>query len=358
MNNKEFDYFDDIDGLEDISIDDSLYDDLFDNNKIDYKKEIQDIYNNIKKYEQRDKEELLNISSTNNDELIDNSDEINQIERLDDDIKINKKNNKFKSIIFISIIFIIAFIFIIFKSFNNHKDILIKFDTDGGSNISNQFIKYNSKVNIPNEPSKDGYIFDGWYLDNSLFNFNSLVKDNIILKAHWKKEVVELTNIKFEQEEITLLPSDTKKLVLIFEPSDLVSDVIWSSSNNNIVTVNNEGVVSAKEVGEAIITVKTIDGKLSTSCIIKVSNNIINVKSMILNKDNFTLNIGEEYQLYPLITPNDASDKGGAPLLGLKGLVVKIHGNSKEMEVISAIDQCVSFVKNDVSGKIIKGIEK
>lgn len=53
----------------------------------------------------------------------------------------------------------------------------------------------------------------------------------------------------------------------------------------------------------------------------------------------------------------DASDKGGAPLLGLKGLVVKIHGNSKEMEVISAIDQCVSFVKNDVSGKIIKGIE-
>ena len=54
----------------------------------------------------------------------------------------------------------------------------------------------------------------------------------------------------------------------------------------------------------------------------------------------------------------DASDKGGAPLLGLKGLVVKIHGNSKEMEVISAIDQCVSFVKNDVSGKIIKGIEK
>ena len=53
----------------------------------------------------------------------------------------------------------------------------------------------------------------------------------------------------------------------------------------------------------------------------------------------------------------DASDKGGAPLLGLKGLVVKIHGNSKEGEVISAIDQCVSFVKNDVSGKIIKGFE-
>lgn len=347
MNNKEFDYFDDIDGLEDISIDDSFYDDLFDNNKIDYKKEIQD------------------ISNTNNDELIDNSEEINQTERLDDDIEISKKNNKFKSIIFISIIFIIAFIFIIFKSFNNHKDILIKFDTDGGSNISNQFIKYNSKVNIPDEPSKDGYIFDGWYLDNSLFNFNSLVKDNIILKAHWKKEIVELTNIKLEQEEITLLPLDTKKLVLIFEPSDLVSDVIWSSSNDNIVTVNNDGVVSAKEVGEAIITVKSIDGKLSTSCIVKVSNNIINVKSMILNKDDFTLNIGEEYQLYPLITPDDASDKGLTWSSSNNNVATINNGNIKAISsgttIISAVtndgnikDSLVLTVKDNKSDNIVK----
>ena len=35
-----------------------------------------------------------------------------------------------------------------------------------------------------------------------------------------------------------------------------------------------------------------------------------------------------------------ADDKGGAPLLGLKGLVVKIHGNSKDTEVRSAIEQC------------------
>ena len=53
----------------------------------------------------------------------------------------------------------------------------------------------------------------------------------------------------------------------------------------------------------------------------------------------------------------DASDKGGAPLLGLKGLVVKIHGNSKDREVISAIAQCVSFVENDVNGRIVKGFE-
>lgn len=49
-----------------------------------------------------------------------------------------------------------------------------------------------------------------------------------------------------------------------------------------------------------------------------------------------------------------ADDKGGAPLLGLKGLVVKIHGNSKDMEVFTAIAQCRRFVKNDVNAKVLK----
>ena len=49
-----------------------------------------------------------------------------------------------------------------------------------------------------------------------------------------------------------------------------------------------------------------------------------------------------------------ADDKGGEPLLGLKGLVVKIHGNSKDTEVRSAIEQCRNFVKKDVTNQIIR----
>ncbi len=52
-----------------------------------------------------------------------------------------------------------------------------------------------------------------------------------------------------------------------------------------------------------------------------------------------------------------ADDKGGAPLLGLKGLVVKIHGNSKQNEVSSAITQCRNFIINDVSNKIVAAFE-
>ncbi|MBR3539037.1 MAG: phosphate acyltransferase, partial [Eubacterium sp.] len=63
-------------------------------------------------------------------------------------------------------------------------------------------------------------------------------------------------------------------------------------------------------------------------------------------------------QLKKTLVRFNASNKGGAPLLGLKGLVVKVHGNAKKEEVASAIDQCYRFVINDVSGKIVRGFEE
>ena len=52
----------------------------------------------------------------------------------------------------------------------------------------------------------------------------------------------------------------------------------------------------------------------------------------------------------------DASEYGGAPLLGLKGLVVKCHGSSKSMEVKNSIIQCISFKEQNISERIGKNI--
>ncbi len=48
----------------------------------------------------------------------------------------------------------------------------------------------------------------------------------------------------------------------------------------------------------------------------------------------------------------DASQYGGAPLLGLKGLVVKNHGSSKANEVKNSIIQCIAFKEQAISEKI------
>lgn len=53
----------------------------------------------------------------------------------------------------------------------------------------------------------------------------------------------------------------------------------------------------------------------------------------------------------------DASEYGGAPLLGLNGLVVKAHGSSTAKEIANSIVQCVTFKEQDISGKIKESIQ-
>ena len=50
----------------------------------------------------------------------------------------------------------------------------------------------------------------------------------------------------------------------------------------------------------------------------------------------------------------DASEYGGAPLLGLNGLVVKTHGSSKAGEVRNTLIQCIAFKEQNINDKIKK----
>ena len=62
-------------------------------------------------------------------------------------------------------------------------------------------------------------------------------------------------------------------------------------------------------------------------------------------------------QLKKTMKAFDATEYGGAPLLGLNGLVVKIHGNASCKEVKNALFQVESFKRQDINGKIKKFIQ-
>ena len=54
----------------------------------------------------------------------------------------------------------------------------------------------------------------------------------------------------------------------------------------------------------------------------------------------------------------DASEYGGAPLLGLNGLVVKVHGSATAKEMKNAIIQCITFTEQKINDKIKEQIVK
>jgi len=127
-------------------------------------------------------------------------------------------------------------------------------------------------------------------------------------------------------------------------------------------SINFTGSIEARELPYGRADVVVCDAFVG-NVIIKLYEGLakmilMEVKGAIMSST--TSKIGGALIKKPLkgmLSKFSASNKGGAPLLGLNGLVVKIHGNSKEAEVISAISQCAGYVRNGVNDKIIKGFE-
>lgn len=70
------------------------------------------------------------------------------------------------------------------------KSFTITFDTNGGSEIEPITVKAEELPELPSEPTKQCYLFDGWYLDESLVNQfieSQVIAEDITLYAKWKE---------------------------------------------------------------------------------------------------------------------------------------------------------------------------
>ena len=77
------------------------------------------------------------------------------------------------------------------------KSYLVSFNSNGGTYVSSQNIKYGDNIEKPTDPSKDGYKFEGWYEDEnftSSWDFeNDKVEQSISLYAKWTANTYKVT---------------------------------------------------------------------------------------------------------------------------------------------------------------------
>lgn len=145
----------------------------------------------------------------------------------------------------------------------------VKFDTDGGSSISDLEVYENETVVKPTNPTKDDYIFVKWQLDGKDYDFSSKVTKNITLVAVWEKEVIKVSSLTLSETSLELEVDDVTKLSVTINPTNATNKTAeWTSSDESIVTVDALGNVTAKAKGTATITV-TVDGK-TASCEVTV----------------------------------------------------------------------------------------
>ena len=124
-------------------------------------------------------------------------------------------------IIVLSLIFVALILFLLFGKSN---DVKITFDTNGGSQLNSQILEKEGKLTKPNDPTKEGYIFDGWYVDDEEFDFDRVLTENVTLVARWKKvessEEEDKFTVTFETDGVVYANKAVEKDKLLSKPTD------------------------------------------------------------------------------------------------------------------------------------------
>ena len=181
---------------------------------------------------------------------------------------------------YIIIIFLLVISFLFYKSFNKktNDNILLG---DDGSIIGD--INRDGKVNSGDYILVRKYIlslisFTDFEKKLADMNNDSKVTSNdyILMRKYIIKdpESVEVSEIALNQSTLSMDGGDTKNLVAIISPSNVINrNVTWSSDNNRVAMVDSNGKITANTSGTANITATTDNGK-TASCKVTVTVNI------------------------------------------------------------------------------------
>lgn len=101
----------------------------------------------------------------------------------------------------------------------------------------------------------------------------------------------------------------TQQLKAKVSPDDKASQVVWSSSNESVLTVDANGLVTAVGDGDATITA-TVDGVSATTDTITVTTPVVKVSGVSLSASNLKLAVGgEPSTLTAAVEPDNATNK-------------------------------------------------
>lgn len=153
-----------------------------------------------------------------------------------------------------------------------------------------------------------------------------------------KNPKVAIVNIGAEEEKGNALVKETYPLLEQLEEINFIGNIeardIPKGKADVIVCDAFVGNVILKLYeGVADVLIKKIKGSMMSSLKTKIGALLIK-KSLKKTLKGFSL---EEH--------------GGAPLLGLNGLLVKTHGSSKYIEIKNSILQCAAFNESDINNK-------
>ena len=116
-----------------------------------------------------------------------------------------------------------------------------------------------------------------------------------------------VTQVKLNRTSLTLSLYEQKTLTATYKPKNAAHTLItWSSSNQKVATVDENGLVTGLAKGKCTITAKSENGK-TAKCTVTVNEYL--PKRILIQKRYWTMNPGDEGQLECTFSPANTSDK-------------------------------------------------
>ena len=120
---------------------------------------------------------------------------------------------------------------------------------------------------------------------------------------------VPVTGVTISQSELVLAVNATSPLKATVTPDNATNkQVVWSSSDASVATVDNSGNVKGVASGTAKISVTTVDGGFSAECTVTVKDSI-SVTGVTLSKTSLDVAVNATSSLTATVTPDNAVNK-------------------------------------------------
>ncbi|MBP5687875.1 MAG: leucine-rich repeat protein [Muribaculaceae bacterium] len=145
------------------------------------------------------------------------------------------------------------------------------------------FANYDGELHVPTTSIASYFMADYWQ------NFYNLQND--------------LSKVALDKTNVNLVQWETLALTATVTPQG-EGEIVWSTTNPSVATVDENGIVTAINEGECDIyaTLATSNDAAYAKCHITVSYPEITIS---LSEDSLVMNLGDEHELFATITPDD-----------------------------------------------------
>lgn len=170
------------------------------------------------------------------------------------------------------------------------------------------YYKAGDLVDVNGVAYVDGYLFIGWSTEDAdiagyMFD---MPENDVVLYGYFKKPV---QSVEFDLNDITIKTTDDAVKVNVYvKPDDAtIKDIVYTSSDESVVTVDKYGFITPVGEGTATVTVASKDDPTKSDTITVTVK--IPAEEITVDKTEITLNKGETDKITATVTPDNATDK-------------------------------------------------